>query len=217
MTNSTQGKFITVEGIEGVGKSTNIEFIRNILEAADKQVVITREPGGTPVGEEIRNLLLDNRNGAMSNDTELLLMFAARAEHLAHVIRPALDEGKYVLCDRFTDATYAYQGGGRDIPFGRIAILEELVQDGLRPDLTLLLDLPVATGMQRAGQRSQADRFEQEQQTFFMRVRNTYLSLADRETERIRIVDASESLEDVQVRIRDELELFLKKGSRTHE
>ncbi len=217
MTNSTQGKFITVEGIEGVGKSTNIEFIRNILEAADKQVVITREPGGTPVGEEVRNLLLDNRNSAMSNDTELLLMFAARAEHLAHVIRPALDEGKYVLCDRFTDATYAYQGGGRDIPFGRIAILEEWVQDGLKPDLTLLLDLPVATGMQRAGQRSQADRFEQEQQAFFMRVRNTYLSLADRETERIRIVDASESLEDVQARIRDELELFLKKGSRTHE
>lgn len=209
---SMTGKFITVEGIEGVGKSTNIEFIRGIIEAAGKDVVVTREPGGTSVGEEIRRLLLDYRNNGMSGDTELLLMFAARAEHLARVIRPALDSGQYVLCDRFTDATYAYQGGGRNIPFNRIAMLEDWVQGGLRPHLTLLLDVPVATGMQRAVQRSQADRFEQEQHDFFERVRDTYLTLAKREPERIRIIDASQSLEAVQTRIQREVERFLMKN-----
>jgi len=212
MTTSTKGKFITVEGIEGVGKSTNIEFIRGILEAANRHVVVTREPGGTPVGEEIRKLLLDHRYDDMSSDAELLLMFAARAEHLAHVIRPALDSGYYVLCDRFTDATYAYQGGGRNISFDRIAMLEEWVQGELRPHLTLLLDVPVATGMQRAENRSQADRFEQEQQDFFEQVRNTYLTLARREPERIRIIDASHSLEAVQGQIQIELERFLMKN-----
>ena len=207
-----KGKFITVEGIEGVGKSTNIEFIRSFLEAsADKHVVVTREPGGTPVGEEIRKLLLDHRYDGMSSDAELLLMFAARAEHLAQVILPALDNGYYILCDRFTDATYAYQGGGRNIPFERIAMLEDWVQGELRPHLTLLLDVPVATGMQRAENRSQADRFELEQHEFFEHVRNTYLSLAEREPERIRIIDAAQSLEDVQSQIKNELELFLAK------
>lgn len=207
----SKGKFITVEGIEGVGKTTNIEFIRKILETSGKQVVVTREPGGTPLGEEVRRLLLDHRNNKMSSDTELLLMFAARAEHIAHVIRPALEKGKYVLCDRFTDATYAYQGGGREISSGRIAMLENWVQGELRPDLTLLLDLPVATGMQRAGNRSQADRFEQEKQDFFERVRNTYLSMAKREPVRIRVIDAAQPLEAVQSQIQKELELFLKK------
>lgn len=206
------GKFITVEGIEGVGKSTNIEFIRRLLEGAGRDVVITREPGGTPVGEEIRRLLLDHRHDGMSGDTELLLMFAARAEHLARVIRPALVRGKYVLCDRFTDATYAYQGGGRNILSDRIAILEDWAQGGLRPHLTLLLDVPVATGMQRAVQRSRADRFEQEQHDFFERVRDTYLTLAKREPERIRVIDASQSLEAVQTRIQHEIERFLMKN-----
>ena len=212
MTVLVEGKFITVEGIEGVGKSTNIEFIRGILEAAGKQVVVTREPGGTPVGEEIRRLLLDNRNDGMSADAELLLMFAARAGHLAGVIRPALHDGKYVLCDRFTDASYAYQGGGRNISFKRIAMLEDWIQDELRPHLTLLLDVPVATGMQRAGNRSQADRFEQEQHAFFERVRKTYLTLARCESERFRVIDASQPLENVQSSIQNELELFLKKN-----
>ena len=209
MTVSVKGKFITVEGIEGVGKSTNIEFIRNTLETAGKTVVVTREPGGTPVGEEIRKLLLDHRNDNLSSDSELLLMFAARAEHLAHVIRPALDDGKFVLCDRFTDATYAYQGGGRGITFRCIGMLEDWVQGEIRPDLTLLLDVPVTIGMQRAGQRSQADRFEQEQHAFFERVRNTYLTLAKCESERIRIIDASKPLEVVQEQIHHELTLFL--------
>jgi len=209
----TKGKFITVEGIEGVGKSTNIEFIRNILEASNRHVVVTREPGGTALGEELRKLLLDHRYDDMSNDAELMLMFAARAEHLAHVILPAIDSGKYVLCDRFTDATYAYQGGGRNISVERIAMLENWVQGGLRPDLTLLLDVPVATGMQRAENRSQADRFEQEQHDFFERVRNTYLALAARDPKRIRIIDASQSLENVQNQIQKELEPFLAKNS----
>lgn len=209
---SSKGKFITVEGIEGVGKSTNIEFIRKILDVAGKQVVVTREPGGTPLGEEVRRLLLDHRNDGMSNDAELLLMFAARAEHIAHVVRPAIEGGNYILCDRFTDATYAYQGGGRNISFERIATLENWVQGELRPDLTLLLDLPVTTGMQRARNRSQADRFEQEKHDFFERVRNTYLSLAKREPARIRIIDAAQPLEAVQRQIQKELELFLMKN-----
>ena len=211
MTLPVIGKFITVEGIEGVGKSTNIEFIRSILETAGKEVVVTREPGGTPVGEEIRSLLLDHRNNDLSDDAELLLMFAARAEHLAHVIRPALEDGKYVLCDRFTDATYAYQGGGRGIPFRRIGMLEDWVQGELRPDLTLLLDVPVAVGMQRASHRSEADRFEQEQQAFFERVRQIYMTLAKCESERIRVIDASKSLEVVQQQIHAELETFLQR------
>lgn len=212
MTLPAKGKFITVEGIEGVGKSTNIEFIRSVLEAADKEVVVTREPGGTPVGEEIRRLLLDHRNNDLSDDAELLLMFAARAEHLAHVIRPALDDGKYVLCDRFTDATYAYQGGGRGISFQRIGMLEDWVQGELRPDLTLLLDVPVAVGIQRASHRSEADRFEQEQQEFFERVRQIYMTLAKCESERIRVIDASKSLEAVQQQIHTELGTFLLRG-----
>ena len=145
------GRFITLEGGEGVGKSSNLEFIRRHLEAAGKAVIVTREPGGTPLGEQVRGLLLDHRHNGMSADAELLLMFAARAEHLAQVIRPALAAGRWVLCDRFTDATYAYQGGGRGIATERIAVLETWVQGDLRPDLTLLLDAPVAVGMARAG------------------------------------------------------------------
>ena len=146
-----QAKFITVEGSEGVGKSSNLAFIENYLRHAGIDIVRTREPGGTPLGEAIRELLLDARQRAMCDDTELLMMFAARAQHLAEVIRPALATGKWVLCDRFTDATYAYQGGGRGIPMERIGVLEDWVQGALRPDHTLLLDMPVAAGLERAG------------------------------------------------------------------
>jgi len=207
------GRFITLEGGEGVGKSSNLEFIRRHLEAAGKSVIVTREPGGTPLGEEIRALLLDHRRDGMSADAELLLMFAARAEHMAQVIRPALGEGKWVLCDRFTDATYAYQGGGRGIAAERIAALETWAQGAFRPDLTLLFDAPIAVGMARAGKREgAADRFEREEQAFFERVRQTYLALARRYPERYRIIDAGQALAVVQERLRRELDTFLERS-----
>jgi len=207
------GRFITLEGGEGVGKSSNLEFIRRHLESAGKSVIVTREPGGTPLGEEIRALLLDHRRDGMSADAELLLMFAARAEHMAQVIRPALGEGKWVLCDRFTDATYAYQGGGRGIAAERIAALETWAQGAFRPDLTLLFDAPIAVGMARAGKREgAADRFEREEQAFFERVRQTYLALARRYPERYRIIDAGQALAVVQERLRRELDTFLERS-----
>ena len=192
------GKFITVEGIEGVGKTTNIGFIQQQLQAAGREVVLTREPGGTPLGESIRGLLLDPAFTGMDSTCELQLMFAARAEHLARVIRPALEQGKWVLCDRFTDATYAYQGGGRGIDTGVIARLETLVQGDFRPDLVLLLDVPVAVGLARAGNRSDPDRFEQEQVEFFERVRQVYLDRANAEPDRYRVIDAARPLVNVQ-------------------
>ena len=192
------GRFITVEGVEGVGKTTNITYIRQLLVAAGKDVVLTREPGGTPLGESIRELLLDPAYAGMDAACELQLMFAARAEHLAKVIRPALDRGRWVLCDRFTDATYAYQGGGRGIDRDIIARLEQLVQGDFRPDLTLLLDVPVEVGLARANSRSTPDRFEQEQVDFFGRVRQTYLEMAAADSGRYRIIDASLPLEKVQ-------------------
>ncbi|MFQ5469379.1 MAG: dTMP kinase [Gammaproteobacteria bacterium] len=203
------GKFITLEGIEGVGKSTNLEFVHHQLVNQDIEVVVTREPGGTSLGEEIRGLLLDYRHDGMAADTELLLMFAARAEHIAKVIKPALDEGKWVLCDRFTDATYAYQGGGRDIGMDHIATLENWVQGQLRPDLTLLLDVPVELGLQRAGSRSAADRFEQENTAFFEEVREVYLKMANSQPERYRVIDASSPLEQVQKNILTVINDFL--------
>ncbi len=196
------GKFITIEGSEGVGKSSNIAFIERCLREAGKDVLLTREPGGTALGEAIRGLLLDAKNSAMASDTELLLMFAARAQHIEEVIRPALAAGKWVICDRFTDATYAYQGGGRGIPEARIAVLEGWVQQGLQPDLTLLLDMPVAAGLKRAGQRSAPDRFEQEKLAFFEQVRTAYLARAERYPERFRVIDAEPELAVVQARIR---------------
>lgn len=207
------GRFITLEGGEGVGKSSNLEFIRRRLERAGKSVVVTREPGGTALGEQIRVLLLDHRRDGMSVDAELLLMFAARAEHLAQVIRPALEAGKWVLCDRFTDATYAYQGGGRGIAETRIADLETWVQGSLRPDLTLLLDATVAVGLARAGRREEAaDRFEREQAAFFERVRRTYLQMAERFPERYRVIDAGQSLAAVQEQLSRELDNFLQRS-----
>lgn len=195
-------RFITVEGIEGAGKSTNIAFIKQRLLNAGKEVVVTREPGGTPLGEQIRDVLLSHRNDGMTVDTELLLMFAARAEHLARVIRPALTAGQWVLCDRFTEATYAYQGGGRGIEEQRIADLEAWLQGPLRPDLTLLLDLPPALGLERAGRRNATlDRFESEQLTFFERVRAAYLHQAKLHPGRYRVIDAAQELPAVQLQV----------------
>lgn len=196
-----KGKFITVEGIEGVGKTTNIDFIHQQLQAAGRDVVLTREPGGTPLAEAIRGLLLDPAYTGMDSTCELQLMFAARAEHLARVVWPALEQGQWVLCDRFTDATYAYQGGGRGIDSGVIARLEELVQGDFRPDLTLLLDVPVEIGLARASKRGALDRFEQEKVAFFERVRNAYLEMAQRSPDRYRVIDASLPLNDVQNQI----------------
>ena len=193
-----KGQFITVEGIEGVGKTTNIEFIHQRLLAAGKDVVVTREPGGTPLGEAIRGLLLDPQYTGIDSTCELQLMFAARAEHLARVIRPALEKGQWVLCDRFTDATYAYQGGGRGIDTGIIARLEALVQGNFRPDITLLLDVPVEVGLARASKRGDLDRFEQEKVEFFERVRQAYLDMARQHTGRYRVIDAGQTLEQVQ-------------------
>ncbi len=204
-----RGLFITLEGGEGAGKSTSLAFVREFLELNDRRVLVTREPGGTALGEKIRELLLHGREN-MDVDTELLLMFAARAEHLARVIRPALADGVSVLCDRFTDATYAYQGGGRGVPDARIRVLEDWVQQGLRPDLTLLLDLPVEQGLERAGQRSAPDRFEREKIDFFERVRNCYLAAAAGEPQRIRVIDAARDIPQVQAQLRQALEAVLR-------
>jgi dTMP kinase len=189
---------VTVEGVEGAGKSSNLAFARSLLEAAGKTVVYTREPGGTPLGEEIRALLLGHRDDGMAGDTELLLVFAARAEHVHRKIAPALARGDWVLCDRFTDATYAYQGGGRGVSRERIAAIERWVQADLRPDLTLLLDVPVLVGLERAGRRAALDRFEQENAAFHERVRAAYLEIAGREPERVRVIDAARSLPEIQ-------------------
>lgn len=201
----TRGLFITLEGGEGAGKTTSIAYVRAYLEQAGKKVLVTREPGGTSLGEKIRSLLLEGRED-MHADTELLLMFAARAEHLARVVNPALAAGSYVVCDRFTDATFAYQGGGRGVSVERIAALEEWVQRGLRPDLTLLLDIPVDQGLQRAGQRSAPDRFEREARDFFERVRQSYLAIAAREPRRVKIIDASQDITQVEQQLRAVLE-----------
>jgi len=207
MNNSiTTGKFITVEGTEGVGKSTNMAFIEAWLKNAGKELIVTREPGGTELGEKLRAVLLDAKEQSMCDDTELLLMFAARAQHLQEVIQPALAAGKWVLCDRFTDATYAYQGGGRGIKMSRIAQLEQWVQGNLRPDMTLILDLPVAAGLERAGKRSAPDRFELEKHDFFNKVRDTYLARAAALPERYQVIDAAPSITEVQQSIQRVLE-----------
>lgn len=198
MIDSMSGKFITVDGIEGAGKTTQIAFIHDLLTRNGKPVVLTREPGGTPLAEEIRQLLLAKRADAMAADTELLLMFAARAEHLAKVIRPALAEGCWVISDRFTDASYAYQGGGRGVAIERIADLETWVQSALRPDLTLILDLPVNQGLQRVNRRSPKDRFESEDRDFFERVRSAYRQRALQSPARYRIVDTDQPLANIQ-------------------
>ncbi|MFJ4391821.1 dTMP kinase [Pseudomonas soli] len=192
------GLFITLEGPEGAGKSTNREYLAARLREQGVDVVMTREPGGTPLAERIRELLLAPSEERMAVDTELLLMFAARAQHLAEVIRPALARDAVVLCDRFTDATYAYQGGGRGLSVERIAILESFVQGELRPDLTLVFDLPVEVGLARAAARGRLDRFEQEGQAFFEAVRQAYLQRAGQQPQRYRLLDAAQPLSAVQ-------------------
>lgn len=195
------GLFITLEGPEGAGKSTNRDYLAALLREHGVDVVLTREPGGTPLAERIRELLLAPADEPMASDTELLLVFAARAQHLQQVVRPALTRGAVVLCDRFTDATYAYQGGGRGVPAERIALLEDFVQGALRPDLTLVFDLPVEVGLARAAARGRLDRFEQERLEFFEAVRSTYLQRAAQAPERYRVLDAAQPLDAVQQRV----------------
>ena len=205
-------KFITVEGTEGVGKTTNINFIKSWLRQKEVKFVATREPGGTPLAEEIRDLLLKPRDELVVSSAELLLMFAGRAQHLNKVILPALQADTWVLCDRFTDATYAYQGFGRQMSSELIVQLENIVQGDIRPDLTLLLDIPVEIGLERANDRGDPDRFEQEQQDFFNRVRAGYLSLANENSDRYVVIDASQELQGVQTDIALALDAFFYKS-----
>jgi dTMP kinase len=207
----TKGRFITVEGSEGVGKSTNMEFIVNDLRARGKTVVMTREPGGTPVAEQIRTVLLQTEVGSMSNHCELLLMFAARADHLERIIRPALERGEWVVCDRFIDATYAYQGGGRGMDEHKIGILERFVLHGTLPDLTILLDAPPEVSAARRHARGISDRFEAEEAEFFSRVRRKYRERAELDPSRISLVDASGSVDQVQTKLKTLLDIFSKK------
>lgn len=193
-----RGRFITIEGGEGAGKSTAQSYIAEKLEAQGLAVVCTREPGGTPLAEAIRHTLLSLEGEAPVELAELLLVFAARAQHLAKVIEPALAQGKWVICDRFTDATFAYQGSARGLSYETITMLERLVQGDQRPDAVVLMDLPPALGMKRARARGDLDRFEREDQAFYDRVRAGYLRRAEMNAARYRIVDASQSLEGVR-------------------
>jgi dTMP kinase len=186
------GRFITFEGGEGAGKSTMIEHTQRWLTSRGHQVVTTREPGGTDLAEKIRDIVLNRENAGLCPTAELLLVFASRAQHLHELIRPALDRGETVLCDRFTDASWAYQGGGRGLSADMIATLENAVHGDLQPDLTILLDLPVETGLQRMSNRGHADRIEQESRAFFERVRQTYLDRASAEPGRFVVIDASQ-------------------------
>lgn len=191
----SRGKFITLEGIDGAGKSSHHAWLAEMLARRGIEVVLTREPGGTPLGETLRGLLLKHE---MHLETEALLMFASRREHLAQVIVPALEAGKWVVSDRFSDASFAYQGGGRGISADRLNTLEDWVQQGLQPDLTLLFDVPLEVARQRLTASVELDRFELEKQDFFQRVRDAYLDRAARFPERIRVVDSTRSLEDIR-------------------
>ena len=204
----TRGKFITVEGIEGTGKSTNIDFLTSLIEASGFDVVRTREPGGTPMAEKIRQLLLDHDQEPLPEIAELLLFFASRSLHLQNAIVPALKEGKWVICDRFTDASRAYQGSGRGLDLDRIERLAEWVQEGLEPDMTILLDAPAKIGMQRAAARGDADRMDSQELSFYRRVRSGYLTLANAHPDRFAVVDASQPLDQVQASIAVEVSRF---------
>ena len=190
-------KFITFEGVEGVGKSTQIQLLKEYLEAKNIKTIVTREPGGTRIGERIREILLDKELTQLDAYAELLLMFAARAQHLEEIIYPALKNSTCVLCDRFTDASYAYQGGGRNVAMDKIAKLEYIVQADFRPDLTILLACDLSVGMQRIESRGSKDRFEKEQIAFFQRVEQTYLQLAKEQPERIVIINADRSVNEI--------------------
>ena len=207
-----RGKFITVEGIEGTGKSTNIDFLTGLIEKRGFEVLRTREPGGTPMAEQIRQLLLDHDQENLPAIAELLLFFASRSLHLSNTIIPSLQQGKWVVCDRFTDASRAYQGSGRGLDLDRIERLAEWVQEGVEPDMTLLLDAPAEIGMERAAARGEGDRMDNEELAFYQRVRAGYLTLADMHPDRFAVVDASRPLADVQVSIEAELESVFSKN-----
>jgi dTMP kinase len=196
-----KGKFITVEGIEGVGKSSNIDYLSALIEAKGYTVVRTREPGGTPMAEQIRALLLEHGQESLPDTAELLLFFAARSLHVNNTIRPALAAGKWVVCDRFTDATRAYQGRARGLDMGRINTLAEWVQEGLEPDVTFLLDAPAEVGMSRAQKRGETDRLESEKISFYERARQEYLRLAEEEPKRFAVIDAAQPLQKVKADI----------------
>ena len=198
--------FITLEGSEGVGKSTALSFIKTYFAEKKIDFVLTREPGGTPLGESIRELLLNRNDEKVLPETELLLMFATRAQHIAHVIKPALSAGKTVISDRFTDASFAYQGGGRQIDFKKIETLANWIQGDLVPDLTLLLDAPVDIGLSRIEGRAHKDRIEQEKAVFFERVREVYLARAREFPARFAIIDATQSIDHVQLQIKNALD-----------
>ncbi len=202
---TTKARFISLEGSEGVGKTTSLKFVQSFVESLGHAVLVTREPGGTPMAEEIRNILLKEREETVHMDTELLLMFASRTQHVQQVIKPALNEGKWVICDRFVDASYAYQGGGRGIEFSHIQELERWCLGSFKPDLTLLLDMSSTEGIARTKKRGKADRFEVEKMAFYQRIRAAYLERATNEPERIHIIDASPTVELVQEEIRSVL------------
>ncbi|MEW5973705.1 MAG: dTMP kinase [Pseudomonadota bacterium] len=205
-----KGRFIVLEGGEGAGKSSNLDVLQRLLEDRGLRVLRTREPGGTPLGEAVRGLLLDPAFTGMEAKTELLLMFAARAQHVAQVIRPALEEGVWVISDRFTSSSYAYQGGGRGLPHDAIAWLESFVQDELRPDLTLLLDTPVEVGLARMRSRGEPeDRIEREGRPFFERVRAAFLAQAEVAPDRFAVIDAIQSLDEVQAALQRALRSLL--------
>ena len=205
-----RGVFVTVEGIEGVGKSTQLKRLVEVLEGAGVPVDVTREPGGTPTAEVIRNILIEHGAEPMPASAEVLLMFAARALHVENRIRPALEAGKWVICDRFVDASRAYQGGGRGVPEPTIEALADLSLNGLEPDVTLLLDAPVETGLARAARRGAKDRFEAEEQAFFERVRAAYLSLVHAEPERFIVIDAAGDIETVGLAVEEAAKNILK-------
>ena len=190
-----KGKFITIDGVEGAGKSTQINFICDYLKAKGIRIVLTREPGGTEIGEKIRTLLLSNSTGQMHADTELMLMFCARNEHIQNKIMPALAQGDWVLSDRFTDSSYAYQGGGRGLEMSRIRQLELWVMQDFTPDMTLLLDVPVEVGMSRVESRGEKDRIEMEKMDFFDRVRQAYIARSKEFPDRIKLIDSSQTIE----------------------
>ncbi len=204
-----RGRFLTIEGTEGVGKTTNIRFIQGLLEQNNIKYIHTREPGGTPLAEELRNILLANREENFNSTAELLVMFAARAQHLSEVIIPALDDGVWVLCDRFTDATFAYQGYGRELDLTQIELLEKTVQNGLHPDKTFYLDIDVTVGLERAKARGELDRFEKEHIAFFERVRNGYLKRVADNPNRYFVIDAGQELEGVQNDIAEKMKTLI--------
>ncbi len=195
------GKFITFEGTEGVGKTTQIHLLEKYLQTKNINCIVTREPGGTPLGERIREILLNKKNEYMDEMTELLLMFSARAQHLEEIIYPALKKETWVLCDRFTDASYAYQGSGRGVPYEKIRLIESAVQGNFKPDLTILLSGDIETGMRRVSKRGNKDRFELEEVEFFERVRHGYLKLAKNNAERFGVIDADQSIDKVALAI----------------